>query len=187
MGGGASTLVDDLLGDGFSGVTVLDLSESALEVARSRLGPKSALASWIAGDIRSVELPEQAYDIWHDRTVTSSLRHSRPTDPSSAAGCRWRDTPPISSMASSVPRSIWWGTCLKSTRHRWGRSSILSTAIASSRIEFGQLARCPACLSWRAAIAALINRSSPWCRFPEWAGTAHCRKSSRRSNRPPWA
>jgi len=45
VGGGASTLVDDLLGDGFSGVTVLDLSESALEVARSRLGPKSALAS----------------------------------------------------------------------------------------------------------------------------------------------
>jgi Methyltransferase domain len=57
VGGGASTLVDDLLGDGFRSVTVLDLSESALEVARSRLGAKSALASWIAGDIRSVVLP----------------------------------------------------------------------------------------------------------------------------------
>lgn len=69
VGGGASTLVDDLLGDGFRGITVLDLSESALVVARSRLGAKSALASWIAGDIRSVALPERAYDIWHDRAV----------------------------------------------------------------------------------------------------------------------
>lgn len=69
VGGGASTLVDDLLADGFRGITVLDLSQSALEVARSRLGAKSELASWIAGDIRSVALPEQAYDIWHDRAV----------------------------------------------------------------------------------------------------------------------
>lgn len=69
VGGGASTLVDDLLEDGFRGITVLDLSQSALEVARSRLGAKSALASWIAGDICSVELPEKAYDIWHDRAV----------------------------------------------------------------------------------------------------------------------
>jgi hypothetical protein len=53
VGGGASTLVDDLLADGFRGETVLDFSESALEVARSRLGAKSALASWIAGDVRA--------------------------------------------------------------------------------------------------------------------------------------
>ena len=69
VGGGASTLVDDLMSDGFDRITVLDLSQSALEVARRRLGANSALASWIAGDIRTVELPEQAYDIWHDRAV----------------------------------------------------------------------------------------------------------------------
>jgi len=77
VGGGASTLVDDLLVDGFRGVTVLDLSESALEVARNRLGAQSALASWITGDIRSVELPEQAYDIWHDRAVFHFLTEAR--------------------------------------------------------------------------------------------------------------
>jgi ubiquinone/menaquinone biosynthesis C-methylase UbiE len=59
---------------------VLDLSGSALEVARSRLGAKSALASWIAGDIRSVDLPEQAYDIWHDRAVLHFLTESRDRD-----------------------------------------------------------------------------------------------------------
>lgn len=69
VGGGASPLVDDLLDDGFRRVTVLDLSDSALAVARQRLGAKSVLASWIAGDIRSVALPERSYDIWHDRAV----------------------------------------------------------------------------------------------------------------------
>jgi 2-polyprenyl-3-methyl-5-hydroxy-6-metoxy-1,4-benzoquinol methylase len=77
VGGGASTLVDDLLADGFRGITVLDLSQSALEVARGRLGAKGALASWMAGDICSVELPEQAFDIWHDRAVFHFLTEAR--------------------------------------------------------------------------------------------------------------
>jgi 2-polyprenyl-3-methyl-5-hydroxy-6-metoxy-1,4-benzoquinol methylase len=77
VGGGASTLVDDLLADGFRGITVLDLSQSALEVARGRLGAKSALASWMAGDICSVELPEHAFDIWHDRAVFHFLTEAR--------------------------------------------------------------------------------------------------------------
>ena len=69
VGGGASTLVDDLLDDGYRQVSVLDLSASALEVAHKRLGTKGNAVSWIAGDIRDVNLPDQAYDIWHDRAV----------------------------------------------------------------------------------------------------------------------
>lgn len=80
VGGGASTLVDDLLHDGFNQVTVLDLSDSALEVARNRLGVSGAGVSWIAGDIRNVNLPEQTYDIWHDRAVFHFL-----TDPADRA------------------------------------------------------------------------------------------------------
>ena len=76
VGGGASTLVDDWLSDGFKHVSVLDLSASALEVARQRLGPRGDRVSWIAGDIRNVDLPEQAFDIWHDRAVFHFL-----TDP----------------------------------------------------------------------------------------------------------
>lgn len=69
VGGGASTLVDDLLSDGFEHVSVLDLSASALEVARKRLGKTGDQVVWIAGDIRNVNLPEHAFEIWHDRAV----------------------------------------------------------------------------------------------------------------------
>jgi ubiquinone/menaquinone biosynthesis C-methylase UbiE len=69
VGGGAYTLVDDLLDEGFQHVSVLDLSKSALEVAKTRLGTRGDQVAWITGDIRTVVLPEQAFDIWHDRAV----------------------------------------------------------------------------------------------------------------------
>jgi 2-polyprenyl-3-methyl-5-hydroxy-6-metoxy-1,4-benzoquinol methylase len=69
VGGGASMLVDDLLNDGFKNISVLDLSASALEVARQRLGDAGSPVTWIAGDICKVHLSEQRYDIWHDRAV----------------------------------------------------------------------------------------------------------------------
>lgn len=69
VGGGASTLVDDLLAEGYRHVTVLDLSEAALEASRSRLGARALGVTWLAGDITKVELPERAYDVWHDRAV----------------------------------------------------------------------------------------------------------------------
>ena len=76
VGGGASTLVDDLLSSGFKNVSVLDLSASALKVARKRLGAAGDGVTWIAGDICTVDLPVQAFDIWHDRAVFHFL-----TDP----------------------------------------------------------------------------------------------------------
>lgn len=78
VGGGASTLVDDLLGNGFKNVTVLDLSASALDVARMRLGTAGDCVTWIVGDICTVNLPNQTYDIWHDRAVFHFL--TNPTD-----------------------------------------------------------------------------------------------------------
>ncbi|MDD2880987.1 MAG: class I SAM-dependent methyltransferase [Rhodoferax sp.] len=80
VGGGASTLVDDLLRNGFENVSVLDLSASALEVARKRLGTEGSGVTWIAGDICTVNLPDHAYDIWHDRAVFHFL-----TDPADRA------------------------------------------------------------------------------------------------------
>jgi len=80
VGGGASTLVDDLIRNGFKNVSVLDLSASALEVARKRLGAEGDKVTWIAGDIRTVNLPDHAYDIWHDRAVFHFL-----TDPADRA------------------------------------------------------------------------------------------------------
>jgi ubiquinone/menaquinone biosynthesis C-methylase UbiE len=69
VGGGASTLVDDLLDQGVQNISVLDLSKSALEVAKTRLGARGDQVTWIQGDIRTVVLPEQGFDIWHDRAV----------------------------------------------------------------------------------------------------------------------
>jgi len=69
VGGGASTLVDDLLGEGYSSVTVLDLSAAALSAAKMRLGERAESVTWIEANITDVTLPAGAYDVWHDRAV----------------------------------------------------------------------------------------------------------------------
>ena len=69
VGGGASTLVDDLLLDGYRGVAVLDISGTALKASQNRLGSRSASASWLEGDILTVPLSPAFYDVWHDRAV----------------------------------------------------------------------------------------------------------------------
>jgi ubiquinone/menaquinone biosynthesis C-methylase UbiE len=69
VGGGASTLVDDLLQNHFSNITVLDLSAAALNVARIRLGQIADKVQWLEGDITKITLPTQSFDVWHDRAV----------------------------------------------------------------------------------------------------------------------
>lgn len=69
VGGGASTLVDGLLAEGYDDLTVLDLSAAALSAARKRLGEKERLVRWIEADITEVDLPRNRYDLWHDRAV----------------------------------------------------------------------------------------------------------------------
>ncbi|MGD9944263.1 MAG: class I SAM-dependent methyltransferase [Burkholderiaceae bacterium] len=69
VGGGASTLVDDLIDDGYSNLTVLDLSAAALSAARARLGAKGDRVSWQVGDVTQFEFPRHAYEVWHDRAV----------------------------------------------------------------------------------------------------------------------
>ena len=69
VGGGASTLVDDLLQQGYSAITVLDLSAAALAAARARLGARAQAVHWMEADIVAAPLPVHAFDIWHDRAV----------------------------------------------------------------------------------------------------------------------
>lgn len=69
VGAGASTLIDDLLARGYHNITALDVSHSALDVARRRLGAASQKICWIEADITRAEMPVQAFDIWHDRAV----------------------------------------------------------------------------------------------------------------------
>ncbi len=74
VGGGASTLVDDLLDRGYTNVSVLDLSATALDVARARLGDRAKAVRWIVGDATRAALPDASVDFWHDRAVFHFLR-----------------------------------------------------------------------------------------------------------------
>jgi trans-aconitate methyltransferase len=76
VGGGASRLVDNLVNRGFGDVTVLDLSEAALEAAKGRLGGRAARVHWIVADVTVWE-PLKAYDIWHDRAAFHFLTENR--------------------------------------------------------------------------------------------------------------
>ncbi|MCK9189122.1 class I SAM-dependent methyltransferase [Acidithiobacillus sp.] len=69
VGGGASTLVDDLLAKSYQNITVLDLSAAALHSAKERLGARAGSVTWLESDITRTELPLHAYDVWHDRAV----------------------------------------------------------------------------------------------------------------------
>jgi SAM-dependent methyltransferase len=81
VGGGASTLVDDLFGYGYENVTVLDLSGKALATAKARLSTLAVKVQWLEANIIETKLESNAYDVWHDRAVfhfltTAEERHA---------------------------------------------------------------------------------------------------------------
>ncbi len=69
VGGGESTLVDDLIGRGYPNVTVLDISGTAIEHTKKRLDSTSQPVTWLVADITEAGLPAHSYDVWHDRAV----------------------------------------------------------------------------------------------------------------------
>lgn len=58
VGGGASTLVDGLLAEGFGDLTVLDLSDAALRVARNRLGARGCRSQHSTQALSAWSVPE---------------------------------------------------------------------------------------------------------------------------------
>ncbi len=68
IGGGDSKLVDFLLEEGYENLTVLDISATALERAKARLGERAEKVNWIVADITDFR-PDKTYDIWHDRAA----------------------------------------------------------------------------------------------------------------------
>ena len=68
IGGGDSYFVDNLLDLGYHDITVLDISESALERAKQRLGDRAAKVTWIVSDATTFK-PAVKYDFWHDRAT----------------------------------------------------------------------------------------------------------------------
>jgi 2-polyprenyl-3-methyl-5-hydroxy-6-metoxy-1,4-benzoquinol methylase len=69
VGGGESTLVDDLLAQGYQNITVLDISQTAIDVTKERLKAAAERVHWITTDVTKADLAPSAYDVWHDRAV----------------------------------------------------------------------------------------------------------------------
>ena len=67
-GGGASTLVDNLQEHGFRDITVLDISATALERAKARMGDSAGTVHWVTADVTAFS-PTRQYALWHDRAV----------------------------------------------------------------------------------------------------------------------
>jgi len=80
VGGGASTLVDDLLAEGYGHVTVLDVAEAALADSRKRLGEKASEVTWLAANVTDTSLSPNTYDVWHDRAVFHFLTEAADRD-----------------------------------------------------------------------------------------------------------
>ena len=79
IGGGSSTLVDDLLERGYENVTVLDISGAALAKAKARLAGRASRVAWIVADITRWR-PPRLYDVWHDRAVFHFLTKAEEQD-----------------------------------------------------------------------------------------------------------
>jgi SAM-dependent methyltransferase len=68
IGGGDSLLADHLLEQGYTDITVLDISALAIKRAKSRLGERSSAVKWMVSDVRDFR-PIRAYGLWHDRAA----------------------------------------------------------------------------------------------------------------------
>ena len=77
VGGGESTLVDDLLTHGYRNLSVLDVSLTALDVAKERVGARVDRVKWLCGDVTTFAFGPHQYDVWHDRAVFHFLTESK--------------------------------------------------------------------------------------------------------------
>lgn len=73
IGGGDSFLAEHLLNLGYTNITVLDISQSAINRAKNRIGEKASQISWVISDITEFQ-SDKKYDVWHDRAVFHFLK-----------------------------------------------------------------------------------------------------------------
>ena len=77
VGGGESTLVDDLLACGYRNLSILDIASTALDVAKARLGGQAESVKWLCGDVTTFAFAPRQFDVWHDRAVFHFLTDAR--------------------------------------------------------------------------------------------------------------
>ena len=80
VGGGESTLVDDLLARGHQDITVLDISQAAIDATEKRLKEAAHRVHWITADVTTVQLAPAVYEVWHDRAVFHFLTSKEQRD-----------------------------------------------------------------------------------------------------------
>jgi 2-polyprenyl-3-methyl-5-hydroxy-6-metoxy-1,4-benzoquinol methylase len=68
VGGGDGKLVDCLLDGGFDNITVLDISERAIDRGKLRLSDRAHLVAWVVSDSNDFRA-ESGFDAWHDRAT----------------------------------------------------------------------------------------------------------------------
>ncbi len=73
VGSGVSGLAGDLLAKGYQDLTLLDLSQAALDQVKNRLGPAAKQVRYIQADILSHQ-PSKKYQLWHDRACFHFLQ-----------------------------------------------------------------------------------------------------------------
>lgn len=77
IGGGSSTLVDDLLAHHYTNITVLDISAKALQISKERLADKAGAVTWIESSVLNYDTPVNKYDVWHDRATFHFLTSAK--------------------------------------------------------------------------------------------------------------
>lgn len=75
VGGGTSFLVDNLIEENYTNLSVLDISENALSITKKRLGKNEKFIKWFEADVTKF-YPPHNFNLWHDRAVFHFL-----TDP----------------------------------------------------------------------------------------------------------
>lgn len=68
VGGGDSRLVDHLLENGYSDITVLDISDVSLQKLKARLGDNQNKVKYITSDVVTFKSRDH-FDLWHDRAT----------------------------------------------------------------------------------------------------------------------
>lgn len=79
IGGGDSKLVDYLVDEGYENISVLDISSTAIEKSKQRLGNKAKKVNWVVTDVLEFQ-PDIKYDCWHDRATFHFLTDSKDID-----------------------------------------------------------------------------------------------------------
>ena len=102
IGGGDSLLVDFLLHEEYTNITVLDISVAAIVRAKTRLGKNALRVKWIVADVRDF-IPLESYDLWHDRAAFHFLTEKEEIDKYYQLVCEYTNNIILGAFSTNGP------------------------------------------------------------------------------------